>query len=117
MAPEVFGLNNLRIAGFRGIREGGLSDLGAINILCGPNGSGKSSVLDAIYLMASQFSENAPIRYHERYGGGTTSRAEYLRRRSRNRKEPLQTVESELPLKISIKFSIFFTRQSPPGRG
>ena len=43
-------LQELKISGMRGIREGHLTGLAPLTILVGPNGSGKSTVLDALLI-------------------------------------------------------------------
>jgi hypothetical protein len=46
-------LRNLRITGFRGLREFAMSELGRVNLLVGMNNCGKTSVLEAIQLLAA----------------------------------------------------------------
>jgi len=41
-------LRRIQIANFKGIKEGDISDLGAVNVFIGRNNSGKSSILDAL---------------------------------------------------------------------
>ena len=53
---------NIRIANFRGIKEGTIEDLARINILVGQNNSGKSTVLEALILA------RAPIRLVDKLG-------------------------------------------------
>jgi ABC-type lipoprotein export system ATPase subunit len=47
-------LRSLVIRNYRGIAEGKVEDLGRVNLLVGPNGSGKSTVLEGVFLGASQ---------------------------------------------------------------
>jgi len=48
-------LTGIRIARYRGIREGEVDGFGRVNLFVGPNGSGKSTLLEAIFLGASGF--------------------------------------------------------------
>ena len=45
-------LCNLRISGFRGLREFAMSGLGRVNLLGGPNNGGKTSVLETIHMLS-----------------------------------------------------------------
>jgi hypothetical protein len=45
-------LRNLRISGFRGLREFAMSGLGRVNLLVGTNNCGKTSVLEAIHMLS-----------------------------------------------------------------
>lgn len=45
-------LTAVEIKNYRGIREGKVDGLGAVNVFVGPNGSGKSTLLEAIFLGA-----------------------------------------------------------------
>ncbi len=46
-------ISTIEIEGLRGIREGKLDDLAPLTILVGPNGSGKSTVLESLFLAAT----------------------------------------------------------------
>lgn len=46
-------LEEIRIANYRGIREGEVKGFGKVNLLIGPNGSGKSTLLETIFLASS----------------------------------------------------------------
>lgn len=46
-------LRNLRISGFRGLREFAMSGLGRVNLLVGTNNCGKTSVLEAIHILST----------------------------------------------------------------
>src|SRR5438477_470636 len=46
-------LRNLRISGFRGLREFAMSGLGRVNLLVGTNNCGKTSVLEAIHALSA----------------------------------------------------------------
>lgn len=46
-------LTAVEIKNFRGIKEGKVEGLNAVNVVVGPNGSGKSSLLEAIFLGAA----------------------------------------------------------------
>ena len=46
-------ISSIKIEAFRGVKEGQLDGLGAINILVGPNNSGKSTCLEAVALVGS----------------------------------------------------------------
>ncbi|HEX2690001.1 MAG TPA: ATP-binding protein [Kofleriaceae bacterium] len=45
-------LRNLRISGFRGLREFAMSGLGRVNLLVGTNNCGKTSVLESIHMLS-----------------------------------------------------------------
>ena len=45
-------LRDLRISGFRGLREFAMSGLGRVNLLVGRNNCGKTSVLEAIHMLS-----------------------------------------------------------------
>lgn len=45
-------LRDLRISGFRGLRELAMSGLGRVNLLVGTNNCGKTSVLEAIHILS-----------------------------------------------------------------
>src|SRR6201995_2398519 len=45
-------LRDLRISGFRGLREFAMSGLGRVNLLVGTNNCGKTSVLEAIHMLS-----------------------------------------------------------------
>jgi predicted ATPase len=46
-------IHSVKIAGYRGLRELSMAGLGRINLLVGRNNSGKTSVLEALYLLAT----------------------------------------------------------------
>jgi hypothetical protein len=46
-------LRDLRISGFRGLRELAMSGLGRVNLLVGTNNCGKTSVLEAIHMLSA----------------------------------------------------------------
>ncbi|HEX7840430.1 MAG TPA: AAA family ATPase [Kofleriaceae bacterium] len=46
-------LRDLRISGFRGLREFAMSGLGRVNLLVGTNNCGKTSVLEAIHMLTA----------------------------------------------------------------
>lgn len=46
-------LRDLRISGFRGLREFAMSGLGRVNLLVGTNNCGKTSVLEAIHMLSA----------------------------------------------------------------
>lgn len=48
-----YSLDNVKIDGFRGLRNLGLDGLGLINILVGENNSGKTSVLEALSILCN----------------------------------------------------------------
>jgi energy-coupling factor transporter ATP-binding protein EcfA2 len=52
---------SLRIAKFRGIKEGEVPDLRQVSLFVGPNNSGKSTILDALLLANSVYSHNDPL--------------------------------------------------------
>ena len=52
-------IQSIEIKGFRGIREGSLTDLTPLVVLVGPNGSGKSTVLEAMLIGASPLTGDA----------------------------------------------------------
>ncbi len=58
---------SLRIARFRGIKEGEVPDLRQVSLFVGPNNSGKSTILDALLLANSIYAHNDPLgrRPHE----------------------------------------------------
>lgn len=47
-------LRDLRISGFRGLRELAISGLGRVNLLVGTNNCGKTSVLEAIHVLSAR---------------------------------------------------------------
>ena len=48
-------INSVNVAGFRGLKDLSLLDLGDLNVLIGASNTGKSSLLEAIYAaLASQ---------------------------------------------------------------
>jgi len=54
-------IKDIRIKGFRGIKEGTISSLADLTILIGKNGSGKSSILEALYATSSCIDPKNPI--------------------------------------------------------
>ena len=52
-------LRSLTIQNFRGFRDLTIGPLGRVNLIAGKNNTGKSSVLEAIYLLQSQFLSSA----------------------------------------------------------
>lgn len=53
-------IQGVKIVGFRGIAQGELTDFRTTNVFVGPNACGKSTVLEAIYIAASE-SPAAPL--------------------------------------------------------
>lgn len=47
-------LRDLRIKGFRGLRDLAMSGLGRVNLLVGTNNCGKTSVLEAMSLLSAR---------------------------------------------------------------
>src|ERR1700730_9586283 len=47
-------LKSIQIKGYRGFADFEMGDIGDVNLLVGQNNSGKTSVLEALYLLASQ---------------------------------------------------------------
>jgi predicted ATPase len=62
-------ISSIEITHFRGIREGKLDDLPPLVVLVGPNGCGKSTVLDALYIGASEQPGQAAVEAIKRHGG------------------------------------------------
>jgi len=62
-------ISSVEITRFRGIREGNLEDMTPLVVLVGPNGSGKSTVLDALYVGASEEPGHAAQEAVGRHGG------------------------------------------------
>jgi predicted ATPase len=66
-------IRSIAIKGFRGIREGSLTDLTPLVVLVGPNGSGKSTIIEGMLIGASPNTADAivqVIRRHEAGGSG-----------------------------------------------
>lgn len=66
-------IQSVEIKGLRGIREGKLSDLTPLVVLVGPNGCGKSTILEALLIGASPYTQKAiatVFRRHEAGGVG-----------------------------------------------
>lgn len=66
-------IRSVRIQGYRGLEHFEMSDLGRINLLVGKNNSGKSSVLEALYLLASEGNPRALSRILRERGELTES--------------------------------------------
>ncbi len=62
-------ISSLEIQNLRGIREGKLDELTPLVVLVGPNGSGKSTVLDALFIGASNDPRQAAKEVIERHPG------------------------------------------------
>lgn len=63
-------IQSIEIKGFRGIREGSLTDLTPLVVLVGPNGSGKSTVLEAMLIGASPLTGDALVQVMRRHEAG-----------------------------------------------
>jgi energy-coupling factor transporter ATP-binding protein EcfA2 len=50
------------VAGFRGVREGGLEGLEQVTVLVGRNGAGKSTILEAFYLASACAAQQDAVR-------------------------------------------------------
>jgi predicted ATPase len=64
---------SVEITGFRGIREGKVSDLPPLAVLVGPNGAGKSTLIEAVLIGGSPLPAEAivqVVRRHEAGGAG-----------------------------------------------
>lgn len=59
-------ISEVYISGFRGIREGRLTDLKQITVLVGRNGVGKSSILEALYLISACAESKDEVRGTEK---------------------------------------------------
>jgi predicted ATPase len=62
-------ISSLEIQNLRGIREGKLDELTPLVVLVGPNGSGKSTILDALFIGASQHPGQAALEAIQRHPG------------------------------------------------
>ena len=74
-------LDNVRIDGFRGLRNLALDGLGPLNILVGENNSGKTSVLEALSILCNPyepFEWLAMVRRRD-FGGLDETRIQSLR--------------------------------------
>jgi len=97
-------IRSIKIAGFRGIREGFVDELEQVNIIIGKNNSGKSSILEALFLSAREkfiFIE-IPRRYSEFYSGYLSALGYLLYRRMDNDEKSLFYNYEEKPLKYEL---------------
>lgn len=76
-----YALQDVRIDGFRGLRQLSLESLGLINILVGGNNSGKTSVLEAICVLCSPMDPSEWLTMVRRrdFGGLDETRLQSLR--------------------------------------
>lgn len=58
-------ISSLTIKNYRGIRQGTIDGLAALNIFVGPNGSGKSTILEALFHMSAHANPSDPLRLAE----------------------------------------------------